>query len=207
MRTAFGTLDAVDLSRIDNPFEGGATAAGTAAADAFSAALARAYVAPPDLGLGAMADDARAWADAYREAAGMLARPDLLFASYRSLHCPASNRRWRKNRVAGHLRQERHAPDGRSTIPCCNAAIRASQLQKCVKLAIRILCCHKGANMAFFRYLAETWSFGVRVAALSARIEEGTLTPAEQAKAVREILVPQASQSSFKKAVHGLVAV
>lgn len=55
-----GTLDAVDLSRIDKPFEGAATAAGTAAADAFSAALARTYVAPPDLGLGAMADDARA---------------------------------------------------------------------------------------------------------------------------------------------------
>jgi len=67
-----GTLDAVDLSRIDNPFEGAATAAGTAAADAFSAALARTYIAPPDLGLGAMADDARARADAYREAAGML---------------------------------------------------------------------------------------------------------------------------------------
>lgn len=81
-----GTLDAVDLSRIDNPFEdepdqetvrgtvspANATAAGTAAADAFSAALARTYIAPPDLGLGAMADDARARADAYREAAGML---------------------------------------------------------------------------------------------------------------------------------------
>ncbi|WP_423206990.1 phage tail tape measure protein [Paracoccus yeei] len=67
-----GTLDAVDLSRIDNPFEGAATAAGTAAADAFSAALARTYIAPPDLGLGAMAEDARARADAYREAAGML---------------------------------------------------------------------------------------------------------------------------------------
>ncbi|SIS76638.1 phage tail tape measure C-terminal domain-containing protein [Phaeovulum vinaykumarii] len=67
-----GTLDAVDLSRIDNPFEGAATAAGTAAADAFSDALARTYIAPPDLGLGAMADDARARADAYAEAAGML---------------------------------------------------------------------------------------------------------------------------------------
>ena len=67
-----GTLDPVDLSRIDNPFEGAATAAGTAAADAFSAALARTYIAPPDLGLGAMADDASARADAYREAAGML---------------------------------------------------------------------------------------------------------------------------------------
>jgi len=67
-----GTLDAVDLSRIDNPFEGAATAASTAAADAFSAALSRTYITPPDLGLGAMADDARARADAYAEAAGML---------------------------------------------------------------------------------------------------------------------------------------
>ncbi|AJE46555.1 phage tail tape measure C-terminal domain-containing protein [Celeribacter indicus] len=67
-----GTLDAVDLSRIDNPFEGAATAAGTAAADAFSAALSRTYITPPDLGLGAMAEDARSRADAYREAAGML---------------------------------------------------------------------------------------------------------------------------------------
>jgi hypothetical protein len=68
-----GTLDPVELSRIGNPFEGAATAAGAAAADAFSAALARTYLEPPDLGLGAMADDARARAEGYREAAGMLA--------------------------------------------------------------------------------------------------------------------------------------
>ena len=68
-----GTLDPVDLARIGNPFEGAATAAGAAAADAFSAALSRTYLEPPDLGLGAMADDARARADGYREAAGMLA--------------------------------------------------------------------------------------------------------------------------------------
>ena len=55
------------------PFEGAATAAGAAAADAFSAALSRTYLEPPDLGLGAMADDARGRADGYREAAGMLA--------------------------------------------------------------------------------------------------------------------------------------
>ena len=35
--------------------------------------LSRTYLKPPDLGLGAMADDARARADGYREAAGMLA--------------------------------------------------------------------------------------------------------------------------------------
>ncbi|MFN3280105.1 MAG: phage tail tape measure C-terminal domain-containing protein, partial [Tabrizicola sp.] len=68
-----GTLDPVGLGRIGNPFEGAATAAGAAAADAFSAALSRTYLEPPDLGLGAMAADARARADGYREAAGMLA--------------------------------------------------------------------------------------------------------------------------------------
>ncbi|WP_323033636.1 phage tail tape measure C-terminal domain-containing protein [Paracoccus sp. (in: a-proteobacteria)] len=68
-----GTLDPVNLARIGNPFEGAATAAGAAAADAFSAALSRTYLEPPDLGLGAMADDARARADGYREAASMLA--------------------------------------------------------------------------------------------------------------------------------------
>ncbi|WP_149139765.1 phage tail tape measure C-terminal domain-containing protein [Gemmobacter caeruleus] len=68
-----GILDPVELGRIGNPFEGAATAAGAAAADAFSAALARTYLEPPDLGLGVMAEDARARADGYREAAGMLA--------------------------------------------------------------------------------------------------------------------------------------
>jgi len=68
-----GTLDPVELARIGNPFEGAATAAGAAAADAFSAALSRTYLEPPDLGLGTMADDARGRANGYREAAGMLA--------------------------------------------------------------------------------------------------------------------------------------
>jgi hypothetical protein len=68
-----GTLDPLSLGRIDNPFEGSAAAAGTAAAEAFSAAMSQTYLAPPDLGLSAMADDARARADGYREAAGMLA--------------------------------------------------------------------------------------------------------------------------------------
>lgn len=68
-----GILDPVELGRIGNPFEGAATAAGAAAADAFSAALSQTYLEPPDLGLGAMAEDARARADGYREAAGMLA--------------------------------------------------------------------------------------------------------------------------------------
>jgi hypothetical protein len=68
-----GTLDPVELARIGNPFEGAATAAGTAAAEAFSNALAGTYLTAPDLGLGVMADDARATAAGYREAAGMLA--------------------------------------------------------------------------------------------------------------------------------------
>ncbi|MBV0891521.1 phage tail tape measure protein [Paracoccus sp. Z118] len=67
-----GTLDPVELARIGNPFEGAAEAAGAAATDAFSAALARSYLDAPDLGLGAAAKDARARADGYREAAGML---------------------------------------------------------------------------------------------------------------------------------------
>jgi hypothetical protein len=67
-----GTLDPVALGRVDNPFAGAAEAAGVAAADAFSAALLRSYVDAPDLGLGATAEDARARADGYREAAGML---------------------------------------------------------------------------------------------------------------------------------------
>jgi hypothetical protein len=68
-----GMLDPVGLARIGNPFEGAATAAGTAAADAFSAALSQTYLEPPDLGLSTMAEDARARVDGYREAAGMLA--------------------------------------------------------------------------------------------------------------------------------------
>lgn len=68
-----GSLDPLELARIGNPFEGAATVAGAAAADAFSAALSRTYLEPPDLGLGAAAADARARADGYREAAGMLA--------------------------------------------------------------------------------------------------------------------------------------
>ena len=68
-----GTLDPLTLGRISNPFAGGATAAGTAAADAFEAALAGTYLAAPDTGLGAAADAARGRADGYREAADMLA--------------------------------------------------------------------------------------------------------------------------------------
>jgi hypothetical protein len=68
-----GTLDPVNLGRVDNPFSGAATAAGAAAADAFKAAMGKTYLETPDLGLGAMASDARDRAAAYDEASGMLA--------------------------------------------------------------------------------------------------------------------------------------
>ena len=68
-----GTLDPLALGRIDNPFAGSAAAAGTAAAEAFSAAMAQTYVTTPDHGLTGMAEEATARAEAYREASGMLA--------------------------------------------------------------------------------------------------------------------------------------
>ena len=71
-RVRIGALDPVTLGGIDNPFAGAAETAGAAAADAFSAALAKTYVDTSDMGLGAAAEDARARADGYREAAGML---------------------------------------------------------------------------------------------------------------------------------------
>ncbi len=68
-----GTIVPVTLGRVDNPFEGAATAAGVAAAAAFKAAMGETYLETPDLGLDAAADEARARAEAYREAADMLA--------------------------------------------------------------------------------------------------------------------------------------
>lgn len=68
-----GTLGPVTLGRVDNPFAGAATAAGTAAADAFKAAMEKTYVEAPDIGLGTMASAARDRAAAYTEASGMLA--------------------------------------------------------------------------------------------------------------------------------------
>ena len=68
-----GTIVPVTLGRVDNPFEGAATAAGAAAADAFEAAMGQTYLEAPDLDLGTMASDARDRAAAYTEASGMLA--------------------------------------------------------------------------------------------------------------------------------------
>lgn len=66
-----GTLEAVDLGGIANPFEGAASAAGTAAADAFRTAMGTTYIDAPDL-FGGMADAARSRAAGFGEAAGML---------------------------------------------------------------------------------------------------------------------------------------
>ncbi|MDN2583969.1 phage tail tape measure C-terminal domain-containing protein [Aquibium sp. ELW1220] len=66
-----GTLDPVDLGGIENPYAGAAAATGTAAAEAFQAAMGRTYVEAPDLFRG-MADAARGRADGYSEAAGVL---------------------------------------------------------------------------------------------------------------------------------------
>lgn len=66
-----GTLEAVDLGGIANPYEGAAADAGAAAAEAFKAAMAKTYVDVPDL-FGGMADAARSRAGGYAEAAGML---------------------------------------------------------------------------------------------------------------------------------------
>ncbi|KAF0173158.1 MAG: hypothetical protein FD162_2036 [Rhodobacteraceae bacterium] len=66
-----GTLEAVDLGGITNPFEGAASAAGTAAAEAFRAAMSTTYIEAPDL-FGGMAEAARGRAAGYGEAAGML---------------------------------------------------------------------------------------------------------------------------------------
>lgn len=66
-----GTLEAVDLGGIANPFEGAASAAGTAAADAFRAAMGTTYIDAPDL-FGGMAAAAQSRATGFGEAAGML---------------------------------------------------------------------------------------------------------------------------------------
>ena len=63
-----GLLDPFSLGRIDNPFEGGAAAAGTAAADAFAAAFEKTYVETPDL-FGDLASEASAAAAGYLDAA------------------------------------------------------------------------------------------------------------------------------------------
>ena len=67
-----GLLDPFNLGRINNPFEGGASAAGAAAADAFATAFDQTYVQSPEL-FGNLADEAAAAAAGYLDAAGELA--------------------------------------------------------------------------------------------------------------------------------------
>ena len=66
-----GLLDPFSIGRIDNPFEGSASDAGSAAADAFSAAWDRSYIETPDL-FGDLADQAAAAAAAHLETAQAL---------------------------------------------------------------------------------------------------------------------------------------
>ena len=66
-----GTLDPFNLGRIDNPFEGGASAAGTAAADAFAGAFNQTYIEAPEV-FGNLADQASAAADGYLDQAAAL---------------------------------------------------------------------------------------------------------------------------------------
>lgn len=68
-----GTLGAVDLGGLANPFEGAAVAAGDAAGAAFQAAMGKTYVAAPDL-FGGMAEAARGRSSAYAEAADKLSQ-------------------------------------------------------------------------------------------------------------------------------------
>ena len=66
-----GLLDPFSIGRIDNPFEGSASDAGSAAAEAFSAAWDRTYIEPPDL-FGDLADQAAAATSAHLDAAQAL---------------------------------------------------------------------------------------------------------------------------------------
>ena len=66
-----GRLDPLDLGRIDNPFEGAASDAGSAAADAFAEAFSRSYVEPPDL-FGDLAGEAASRAADYLDQARAL---------------------------------------------------------------------------------------------------------------------------------------
>lgn len=73
-----GTLDPLSLGRIDNPFAGSASEAGTAAADAFATAFGRTYIEAPDLsgGLaGEAAGRAGAWLEQSRSLGEAATRP------------------------------------------------------------------------------------------------------------------------------------
>lgn len=60
--------------------------------------------------------------------------------------------------------------------------------------------------MPIIRYLSDLWAFRVRAAALAARLEEGRLTPAQQVRAVEELIASEARLPAAMAKVRGPVA-
>ena len=73
IETTFGEIGAISLGDIENPFAGASADAGSAAADAFRRAFEDNPLTAPNLGLDAIATEALATANTYREAATDLA--------------------------------------------------------------------------------------------------------------------------------------
>ncbi|MEN8676531.1 MAG: phage tail tape measure C-terminal domain-containing protein, partial [Alteriqipengyuania sp.] len=73
IETTFGQIGEISLGDIANPFAGASADAGTAAAEAFSRAFEDNPLTAPDLGLDAIATEALATANTYRQAATDLA--------------------------------------------------------------------------------------------------------------------------------------
>jgi hypothetical protein len=73
IETTFGQIGEISLGDIPNPFSGASADAGTAAAEAFRRAFEGNLLTVPDLGLDAIASDALATANTYRQAATDLA--------------------------------------------------------------------------------------------------------------------------------------
>ncbi len=73
IETTFGKIGEISLGDIPNPFAGASAEAGTAAADAFRRAFEDTPLTVPDLGLDAIATEALATANTYRQAATDLA--------------------------------------------------------------------------------------------------------------------------------------
>ena len=68
IETTFGQIGEISLGDIENPFAGASADAGSAAADAFRRAFEDSPFTVPDLGLGAIAAEALATANTYRQA-------------------------------------------------------------------------------------------------------------------------------------------
>jgi hypothetical protein len=73
IETAFGQIGEISLGDLENPFAGSAAEAGTAAAEAFRRAFEDTPLTAPDFGLDAIATEALATANTYRQAATDLA--------------------------------------------------------------------------------------------------------------------------------------